>query len=573
MITFENVTFTYPDSATPALHDVTLTLPDDAFIVVSGPSGAGKSTLLRCINGLVPHFTGGALQGRIRVGDLDPVAAGPETMCRHVGFVFQDPETQFVMDYVEDELAFALENAAVPPAEMHQRIAEVLTYLDLAPFRDRRLTTLSGGEKQRVAIAAVLAFRPRVLVLDEPTSQLDPRSAHDVLTLLARLQDALGLTIVLAEHRLERVLAFADVLVAVRGPGAPLLAGPPQEIVKEMNLRPPVASLGHHLGWSPLPTTVAKARPFASQMVRKNAKAGGDVKAFTDGKVSIAVYETTKDEAMPTATSMPADLAPPRQDSVPAIAIRALTVAYAERVVVDEVTVELFPGEVAVLLGRNGAGKSSLLKAMVGLVPPVGGDISVGGRSIAGRSVAQICREVAYLPQDPSALLFAETVREELRITLRNHGMDAVEDDGALRSVLATLGLAQKAAAYPRDLSVGERQRAALAALLVAQPGTILLDEPTRGLDYQAKAQLSVLILRWRAAGRCVLLVTHDVELAAEVADRAMVMAAGRIVADGDPVQVMRDFPLFTPQIARLFPETDWLTVDDVVVDLERVCT
>jgi energy-coupling factor transporter ATP-binding protein EcfA2 len=194
MIHFERVTYTYPGASGPALSEVTLEIGEGEFVLVAGPSGAGKSTLLRCLNGLVPHFTGGTVGGRIAVAGHDPVAEGPQSLSRVVGFVFQDPEAQFVLDRVEDEIAFALENAAVPATEMRVRVEEVLHLLELAPLRDRPLDTLSGGEKQRVAIAAALAFRPRVLVLDEPTSQLDPQSAEDVLSALTRLNVDLGLT-------------------------------------------------------------------------------------------------------------------------------------------------------------------------------------------------------------------------------------------------------------------------------------------------------------------------------------------------------------------------------------------
>ncbi|MBN1247606.1 MAG: ATP-binding cassette domain-containing protein [Anaerolineae bacterium] len=547
MISLAQVTFHYPGIQAPALRDVTLELPEAAFVVVSGPSGAGKSTLLRCINGLVPHFSGGTLRGRIRVNGMDPVTAGPEMMCHHVGFVFQDPEAQFVMDYVEDELAFALENAGMPVAKMRERVSEVMAYLDLAPLRDRRLATLSGGEKQRVAIAAGLAFRPQILVLDEPTSQLDPQSAQEVLDALVRLRDSLGLTIVLAEHRLERVLGYADRLVALPGPAAPARVGPPAEVLPEMGLLPPVASLGKRLGWTPLPATVAEARPFAAEVVQK-----AQHQASTAWREDAAL-------GLPTATE--AD----RRPAHALLQAESLTVAYDGVTVLHDVSLSLSAGEVTVLVGRNGAGKSTLLKALVGLVAREAGEVWVEGRSTAGLSVAEICRQVAYLPQDPSALLFAETVLDELHITLRNHEMDPPEGAAAPEALLAALGLAHKAATYPRDLSVGERQRAALAAILITQPRVVLLDEPTRGLDYEAKGRLAGLIRHWRAHGRAVLLVTHDVELAAEVADRILVMDDAGIAAQGPPHTLLRSASRFTPQIARLFPDTNWLTVDDVL--------
>jgi len=264
MIKFRHVTYTYPESEEPALNDISLCLPEATFTLVVGPSGAGKSTLLRCVNGLVPHFSGGAIEGAIIVDGLDPVQVAPQVMSRHVGFVFQDPEAQFVMDRVEDEIAFALENAALPLQEMRVRVEEVLDLLDLAPLRDRRLETLSGGERQRVAIAAALALRPRVLVLDEPTSQLDPQSAEDVLQALVRLNSDLGLTVLLAEHRLERVLPFADTLIYLSRAGAGVLSGPPRGILHHMDLVPPLVTLGKALGWDPLPLTVKEGLRFSA---------------------------------------------------------------------------------------------------------------------------------------------------------------------------------------------------------------------------------------------------------------------------------------------------------------------
>ncbi len=255
IVAFDHVAFRYPEAearhgaVSPwAIADVTLTIPAGAVALVVGPSGAGKSTLLRCINGLVPHFTGGTFAGRLEVMGLDPVAAGPETMCRHVGFVFQDPEAQFVMDRVEDEIAFALENAAMPSPKMHARVEEVLERLDLVGLRHRSPATLSGGEKQRVAIAAALALRPRILVLDEPTSQLDPQAAEELLGYLARLGEASGLTLVLAEHRLERVLDFADLLVYVSGGEAPVISGDPASVLSQVDLAPPVVRVGKAQG-------------------------------------------------------------------------------------------------------------------------------------------------------------------------------------------------------------------------------------------------------------------------------------------------------------------------------------
>lgn len=542
MIVFDRVSYTYPNTVQPALREVSLELSEGEFILLVGPSGAGKSTLLRCLNGLVPHFSGGSLAGTIIVNGLDPVQAAPQVMSRHVGFVFQDPEAQFVLDRVEDELAFALENVAMPPSEMRVRVEEVLDLLDLAHLRQRRLETLSGGERQRVAIAAALAFRPKILVLDEPTSQLDPQSAEEVLHALARLNSDLGLTIILAEHRLERVLPFADKLIYLAGDGSTLRVGPPREILAQMDLVPPLVKLGRALNWEPLPLTIKEGLRFSRRWSQAQ---------------------------------------PPPPDPRPALEhagepyLRAIQVevSYDRRPVLRKVNLEVWPGEIVALLGRNGAGKSTLLKSMVGLVRPNRGQIKVAGQDVATSEVAQICRQIGYLPQDPNVLLFAETVQEELWLTLKNHGLPLSQNkdhaNGSLspQGLLQRLGLAAKSDAYPRDLSAGERQRVALGAVTITRPGALLLDEPTRGLDYLAKQQLIGLLQQWRDEGMAILLVTHDVELAAALASRVALLSQGEIIAGGCPQDVLATSPFFAPQIARLFPETGWLTLQDVKID------
>ncbi len=532
MIIFEDVSYTYPEAVRPALRHIDLRLPEATFTLLLGPSGAGKSTMLRCINGLVPHFSGGALSGRVSVNGLDPVEATPRLMSQHVGFVFQDPEAQFVTNQVEDEIAFALENAALPRQEMRVRVEEVLDLLDLAALRGRRLETLSGGERQRVAIAAALAFRPTLLVLDEPTSQLDPQSAEDVLNALARLNADLGLTVVLAEHRMERVLQYADHVVALPGNvGNGVLSGPTREVLGQLELVPPMIRLASSLNWRPLPLTT---------------------------KEGIRFSRTLRDRATPGQWQVPTS-----PSGVPFMELRKVRVGYGGLPVLRDVSLEVHPGEIAVLMGRNGSGKTSLLKTLVGLVRPQAGRVRVEGRDVTGEEVASVCRRVGYLPQDPGALLFADTALQELQITLRNHGITGAADWPL--AMLGQLGLAEWADQYPRDLSAGERQRVALGAITVTRPGALLLDEPTRGLDYAAKRALTGLLREWRDGGMAILLVTHDVEFAAATADRVILMSLGEIIASGAPAEVMGSSPLFSPQIARLFPGSGWLTVEDAL--------
>ncbi len=530
MIQFHHLTYTYPGASRPALADVTLHIAAGEFALVTGPSGAGKSTLLRCLNGLVPHFTGGAVSGRVSVAGRDPVAEGPQVLSRVVGFVFQDPEAQFVLDRVEDEIAFALENAALPLAEMHERVEQALDLLGLTGLRDRRLETLSGGEKQRVAIAAALALRPRILALDEPTSQLDPQSAGEVLSALVRLNHVLGLTIVLSEHRLERVLPHADRLIYLSGQDKPVRSGPPRQVLRQMNLTPPLVTLGKALGWEPLPLTIEEGRGLASVQ-----------------------FPTSKTQTPRRANSHP-----------PLLRVEGVSFAYDGAFALNGVNLRVGAGELVALMGRNGSGKTTLLKCIVGLLRPRQGEVELAGESLIGQETANICRSVGYLPQEPDALLFADTVAEELAVTLRNHGLLGAPpippDD-----LLVRLGLDDLAESYPRDLSVGQRQRAALGAVTVTRPRLLLLDEPTRGLDYSAKRELVRLLREWQADGVGVLLVTHDVELVAQAAERVVIIDEGRIVVSGLPGDVIPLFPHFTPQVARLFPGSGWLTARDAL--------
>lgn len=533
MIHYDRLTFTYPNAHQPALADLSLSIGESEFVLVAGPSGSGKSTMLRCINGLTPHFCGGTIAGAMRVAGRDPIAEGPEVMSRFVGFVFQNPEAQFVLDRVEAEIAFALENAAIPPDEMRVRVEEALDLLELAHLRDRPLDALSGGEKQRVAIASALALRPQILVLDEPTSQLDPQSAEDVIKALVRLNEDLGLVVVLTEHRLERVLRYCDRLVYLLPGGRLEHDGYPRVVLPKVDLTPPLVTVGKKLNWQPLPLTIKEGRRFAAAVDPGQAKTASALPAAVHGEPVLSVHK----------------LHYAYGDDAPAL---------------NGVSLEVAPGELVALMGRNGSGKSTLFNCIVGILAPRRGYIEVESEPVAGREIADICRRVAYLPQNPDLLLFADTVWEELLITLWNHGLDAASAPIQLDELLRLLGLDGCAGENPRDLSVGQRQRVAIGAVTVTAPNLFLLDEPTRGLDYTAKRELVTLLERQKARGVGIMLSTHDVELAAQCADRVIVLSQGEIIAQGDPATVLGTSPLFAPQVARLFPGSGLLTAEDL---------
>jgi len=535
MIELRNVTYSYPDSKAPVLRDLFLRVEEGEFLLVIGVSGAGKSTLLRCLNGLVPHFYGGAFQGEVRVAGRDPVATSPRGVSDLVGFVFQDPEAQFVVDVVEDELAFAMENHNLPQSLMRKRVEEVLDQLDIAPLRHRRISTLSGGEKQRVAIGAVLTLQPRVLVLDEPTSQLDPQAAEEVLTILQKLNADLGLTIVLSEHRLERVVQYVDRVLYLPGGGQPPLIGQPREVLAQVDLAPPLARLGRVLGWDPLPLTIKEGRRFAQRL--------------------------TSDFRPPTA-----DRQPPTDNRQPVIDIRNLWFSYDDQEALRGIDLKVGRGEFVALMGRNGSGKTTLLKHIVGLLHPQEGRVELWGQDTRHLGMEAIVRRVGYVPQNPNALLFADTLRDELDFTLRSHGLSAEGYDELLRA----LGMEQHLETYPRDLSAGERQRAALAAILVADLEVILLDEPTRGLDYHQKRALADFLMQMRDRGKTVIIATHDVELVARCADRVVILGEGQVVVDGPVREVMTDSLVFSSQINKLLRDGRFLTVEDVLEAMRR---
>jgi len=547
MIKFDDVTYRYPGAGASILKGLSLDVDEGEFLLVIGPSGSGKSTLLRCLNGLVPHFYGGTINGWIRVAGRDPMALGPRGMADAVGFVFQDPEAQFVVDKVEDEIAFAMENAAMDPPLMRKRVEEVLDQLGIAHLRHRSVNTLSGGERQRVAIAAVMTLQPRVLVLDEPTSQLDPQAAEEVLDALVKLNHDLGLTVVLSEHRLERVIQHVDGVLYLPGEGDPPIVGDPRTVMSQVNLTPPLITLAKALGWSPLPLTIKEARQFVKQLGAEGQGSRGAEEPVAGSRTPVPAFAAAQ--------------------RAPVISVEELSFSYNGHRALSDVSLQIRQGEFVALMGRNGAGKTTLLMHLVGLLKPNQGRVRISGSNLPAAldtqqaAIDEIIRIVGYVPQNPNALLFSDTVREEIAFTRLNHRLPPVADT----ALLEHLGLAAHADRYPRDLSVGERQRVAVAAILAAEPQILLLDEPTRGLDYQQKEALVAFLEVEKARGRTIIMSTHDVELAARCADRVVLLGDGQIVVDGPARQVMSESLVFTSQINKLFRDPALLTVEDVL--------
>jgi len=457
----------------------------------------------------------------------------PRDLADVVGFVLQDPASSFVTDTVEEELAYGMEALGIDATAMRRRVEETLDLLGLADVRSRPLRSLSGGQQQRVAIGAVLASGPRILVLDEPTSALDPVAAEDVLASLHRLVHDLGLTVVVAEHRLERVIHHADrVLLIQDGHVSNLLE--PAEAMVTSTIFPPVIGLGRHLGWSPLPLSVRDARR----------------------------------RAQPLRASLP-DRAPERTvtptSGEVACSVDRLVVRRGGELVLRGIELDVRAGDVVAVMGRNGAGKSTLLATLVGQLTPMSGRVRLGspGRELdpTRARASELVSWAGMVPQDPATILYADSVADECIAADRDFQLPG----GTTRAVLERIAPGIDDDQHPRELSEGQRLSVALALILASEPRLVLLDEPTRGLDYQAKRRLVELLRELAADGHTILLATHDVELAAEVATRVLVLADGEVVADGQAATVLAGSPAFAPQVAKILHPLHLLTVDEVV--------
>ncbi len=532
MIKLENLTFYYGEAEKPALRDVSLEIRDGELVLLTGPSGGGKSTLCRLLNGLIPHFYGGKLAGSIEVNGLDVKKHSTTEMATVVGMVFQDPENQLVAMDVEREIAFGLENLAFPRDLIARRIEESLDTLGISALRYRQVHELSGGEKQKVAIASVLALHPDILALDEPTSELDPKGAEDVLSVVERLNDELGITVILIEHRLDRVAHLADRVIVLHE-GKVIADGKPDEIMGDGE----TAGIG--LGMLPIADLARKLKDRGVKIERLPL-------TVKEGRLVLGeAFRSAKNNHLPREDR--------RFDGLPVIEIKNLWYAYPEGpTAIRNVNLNIGEGEFVAIMGRNASGKTTLVKHLNGLLKPTKGNVRVAGIDTRNATIAELSRAAGYVFQNPNDHLFADTVEEEIAFTLKNMGLGGEELASRTDEMLRRFGLDRYREQYPRSLSGGEKQRVALASVLVAGPRILILDEPTRGMDYRLKRELMKFLDDYRSTGNTVILVTHDVEMVSEYTDRVILMSEGRIVVEGGKHKVLSRALLFSPQINRL---------------------
>lgn len=528
MIDFQNVTFAYQSDSAIVIKGLTAHLHSGEFNLVVGKTGSGKSTFLNLINGTAPHLTGGLLAGEVTVFNMNTKEYLPRDFAEVVGVVSQDPRNSFVTSMVQDELAYSMECLGVLPKVMRQRLDETVDLLGLAEILHQPLEKLSAGQQQRVAIGSVLVNRPKVLVLDEPTSALDPVGAEEVLSALQRLVDDLGVTVVAAEHRLERVLQFADKIIYVPGAGNEIIVGSAAEIMNISEIAPPIVELAKALNWTPLPITVKEARRFADPLIQK-------------------------------LTSKP--VAPALQLAKPVASVANLTIHYGSTIALQNASLQIHPDHVTAVLGRNGAGKSTLLAALAGLIEPTNGSVLVTDKAPKSFIGYEFLTQIGLVPQEPADLLLQTSVNAECDLTDKNGRLPCGTTKSVVEEFLPDLDFA----AHPLDLSEGQRLLLVLALIMTSKPKLLLLDEPTRGLDYGAKAKLLTAISKIKSQGTAIVIATHDVELVAELEANVVVLADGKIITQGPAREVLVESISFSPQITRAFAPLNILTMQEAV--------
>ena len=569
ILTLSDVAFTYRDAPQPALDQIDYSHRRGEFTVIVGETGVGKSTLCRCLNGLIPSFTKGRLEGSLQVaGHRDSERPQVYELARIVGLVFQDFEAQLFSTNVELETAFALENFAVDRDQMKTRVDRALNRVGLSGFEQRDPASLSGGEKQRLAIASVLAGSPSVVVMDEPTTDLDPVGKRDIFKLAQVLRNEIE-GIILVEHETEHVLSADRILLMHEG--RIVQEGPPGEILADPR------NVERH-GVRPLQTTVllselgletdALAIPDAVARIRS---AGWRVKKFAQESLKGARLSERPRE------SPGEPRGGPRQSVVH---IKNLVFRYGEApAAVDGVSLDIAAGEFVALVGQNGCGKTTLAKHLNGLHAPTEGEVRVLGKSTTDWTLPELGRRVGYVFQNPDHQIFANTVRDEVAFGARNYGFSEEEVAEKVDAALTETGLSGRDLEDPFNLTRGERQQLAVASVLATDPEILVLDEPTTGLDYHGQVAILNLVRRLNESGRTVVMITHSMWVVAEYADRCVIMSGGRVVQDGDVrtcfsnPELLESLYLEAPEAVRIGYEFGLVarSVKEIADCLERV--
>ena len=517
MINIKNVSYWYPDVDIPSLNNINLTVNEGDFILITGSSGCGKSTLMRLFNGIVPNYFGGKIKGDVFLKGKPLSACTRLEIVKTTGVVYQHPEKQIVLSDVEREIAFGLENLNMDLNLMKRNVAEVISFLNLSSKRSKSIDEISGGEKQKVAIASVIAMDPDILLFDEPTSELDPVSAGEVLNTIKKLNTDFGKTVVLIEQRLDRCFEMASRIIFM-DKGSIIDEGTPKNIPEKIDKKcflPHVTYIFRKSGYKNVPTNVNEARKLIENVDIKNYVPVNHKSEEKIMEVKNLCFEYTKGQ--------------------PAL---------------KNASFFINKGEVLTVMGENGAGKTTLFKIIAGLIDNYKGEIKFKGKNIKNLKLKDRIKIIGYLSQNPNDYFGRDNVFDEAAYSLKNINEYSKEK---VENILKELDILKLKNKNPRDLSGGEKQRTAIACVLVLNPDILILDEPTRGMDADSKENLGILIRKISEAGKSVVIITHDSDFAADYSDRTLMMFNGEITAFGKSIDILYDSIYYSPQVSKVF--------------------
>lgn len=516
-IDIEGLCYKYPESNKNVLDNINLSVEKGDVLLLLGSSGSGKSTLAKCLCGSIPNFYGGTISGKVSLDNTEIDKIEHKDRAKEITMVFQDPEKQLVMNTVHREIAFGLENVSVPEEQIKRRVWESLQFSNILDLAYTKINTLSGGQKQKVSITSAVAYMPKCIILDEPTSQLDPAAAEEVAALIKKINEELGITLIIIEQRIDRWFDLADKIAVIKE-GKISFAGSKEEMYnsnEEYLLRflPGYLKLFKRLNIDRMPNSFKEAR--------KELKAANI-------KFTAQQSKNSNNKAV--------------------ININNLSCGYEGNNVLKDMDLEIKEGEFLGVLGANGAGKSTLLRAITGLLK-YSGSIKLYDKEVKKMKLKQVSETIGYVSQNPNDYLYKDTVYEELKFTLDNH---EIKDLSFIDETLRALGISELKVRNPRDLSGGEKQRVAIAAMLVLRPKVLLLDEPTRGLDSEVKKLLGTILKDLNKNGTTVILVTHDMEFASQYCNSFCLMFNGELVSKGSKSDIFKDGIYYTTTINKL---------------------
>ncbi|MFX0044735.1 MAG: ABC transporter ATP-binding protein [Candidatus Hermodarchaeota archaeon] len=574
-ILIEDISWRYTGTDEPVLHNIALSVKKGEIVLVTGPNGAGKTTFCNLLNGLIPHFYTGDLEGAVTVNGVNTKDSFVGYLARHVGLLFQDPASQLISGSVEDEVAFGLENVALPLDEIEKRISFALDYVGLSEYRERPPFALSGGQQQALALACIIAMNPEIYVLDEPTSNLDPYGTRQIFQLLDRISTEEQRTFVIVEHKLEELLDVAD-RVVVLNEGRIAAMGSPREVLgekaeflNELGLWPPqMAVLAYRLRSlgilddksNEIPMTLNEGREFFTNLLdRLGVEKSGGSSGSEATEVKMYVPPTDKE---------------------PLIRVDDLRFTYPTGAeALKGVSIKVYENEFIAILGQNGSGKTTLVKHFNGLLKPTEGTVVVFGLDTQVTPTYELIEKVGYVFQNPDQQLFSKRVYEEIAFGLKNIGLSEVEVDNRIREVANQMKIEELLEERPYSLSKGDRQRVVISCILALNPNVIVVDEPTTGQDPKRRREIMDLMKELHSQGKTIIVITHDMNLAAEYAERCIVMSDGKILLEGTPKEIFVETDLLAtthlnpPTITHLFLELnksydvpcDLLTVQEAV--------